>query len=147
MRSTTADISMLQDELREKRDALYKEVDKIQKEIDNLEIKKFNINDLAGKCIIYTPYPNEKYYMRVQGVKRLFKGPRLIGKLFYMLNEDNSDAAFHCFSSSTIDLESWQSARKNVIVITNEEFAAALDNIQKEIKERITDDQIDRHDM
>ena len=50
---TVEELIKNQSELRDKRNALYKEIDAIESEINKLELERFNLDDLVGKDMIY----------------------------------------------------------------------------------------------
>ena len=126
-----------QNELRDKRNALYKEIDAIESEINKLQLERFNLDDLIGKYIIYRAN-GDTYYMKITDIKRLIRGPRLVGRLFYMLDEDGRDSMMHCYESNSIDIDCWDDARKYITFITEEEYVNAFDKAHEEIKRRMT---------
>lgn len=135
--SEIEDLKKIQDELRDKRNALYKEIDAIESEINKLELERFNLDDLIGKYVIYRAN-GAIYYMKINDIKRLIKGPRLVGRLFYMLDEDRKDSIMHCYESNSIDIDGWEDARQHITVITEEDYVNALDIAYEEIKRRMT---------
>ena len=126
-----------QSELRDKRNALYKEIDAIESEINKLELERFNLDDLIGKYIIYRAN-GDTYYIKITDVKRLIRGPRLVGRLFYMLDEDGRDSIMHCYESNSIDIDCWEDARKYITFITEDEYMRVFDKFCEEIKKRMT---------
>ena len=126
-----------QSELRDKRNALYKEIDAIESEINKLELERFNLDDLIGKYIIYRAN-GDTHYIKITDVKRLIRGPRLVGRLFYMIDEDRSDSIMHCYESSSIDIDGWEYARQYITFITEEEYVSAFEKFCEEIKKRMT---------
>ena len=126
-----------QNELRDKRNALYKEIDAIESEINKIELERFNLDDLIGKYIIYRAN-GDTYYMKITDIKRLIRGPRLVGRLFYMLDEDGRDSIMHCYESNSIDIDCWEDARKYITFITEEDYVNAFDIAHEEIKKRMT---------
>lgn len=126
-----------QNELRDKRNALYKEIDVIESEINKIELERFNLDDLIGKYVIYKAN-GDTYYMKITDIKRLIRGPRLVGRLFYMIDEDRSDSIMHCYESSSIDIDCWEDARKYITFITEEEYVSAFEKFCEEIKKRMT---------
>ena len=126
-----------QNELRDKRNALYKEIDVIESEINKLELERFNLDDLIGKYIIYRAN-DDTYYIKITDVKRLIRGPRLVGRLFYMIDEDRSDSIMHCYESNSIDIDGWENARQYITFITEEEYVRAFEKFCEKIKKRMT---------
>ena len=126
-----------QNELRDRRNALYKEIDAIESEINKLQFERFNLDDLIGKYIIYRAN-GDTYYMKITSIKRLIRGPRLVGRLFYMLDEDGRDSMMHCYESNSIDIDCWEDARKYITFITEEDYVNAFDIACEEIKRRMT---------
>lgn len=126
-----------QNELRDKRNALYKEIAAIESEINKIELERFNLDDLIGKYIIYRAN-GDTYYMKITDIKRLIRGPRLVGRLFYMLDEDRCDSIMHCYESNSIDIDGWEDARQYITVITEEDYVNAFDIAHEEIKRRMT---------
>lgn len=135
--SEIEDLKKIQDELRDKRNALYKEIAAIESEINKLELERFNLDDLIGKYVIYRAN-GDTYYMKITDIKRLIRGPRLVGRLFYMLDEDRQDSIMHCYESNSIDIDGWENARKYITVITEEDYVNAFDIAHEEIKRRMT---------
>ena len=126
-----------QNELRDKRNALYKEIAAIESEINKLELERFNLDDLIGKYVIYRAN-GDTYYMKITDIKRLIRGPRIVGRLFYMLDEDRKDSIMHCYESNSIDIDGWEDARQYITVITEEDYVNAFDIAYEEIKKRMT---------
>ena len=129
------ELTRYQDELREKRNALYAEATKLQNEIDNIEIKRFNVDDLVGKCLVYkNEFSDTSYYIKVKEIKRLYKGPRLIGQLFY-INDKKEDLSLFLYGRSSIDIDGWEKARDRLVEISEEEYNRVLDKAINELKD------------
>lgn len=128
------ELTRYQDELREKRNALYAEATKLQNEIDSIEIKRFNVDDLIGKCVIYkNDFSETSYYMRVKEIKRLYKGPRLIGRLFYS-SDKKEELSLFLYGRSSIDIDGWENVRDSLVEISEEEYNRVLNENIDEIK-------------
>lgn len=88
-------LSSKQDELRKIRNMYADKQRDIQKEINDIEIRKYDVDKFIGKIIVIKDYIGDDYrtyeFMVVDGVERLYRGPKFHGKILSFVYSDNPD--------------------------------------------------------